>query len=52
MNAFVENEKYITFIHSYEAFIVGINKMVARNIGDKNIRSKRFPQSFKGKWRN
>ncbi len=46
MYALVENFQF----HSiYDAFIVGIGRMVARNIGDNNVRSGRFPQSFKGK---
>ncbi len=48
MYAIIENDKHFNFIHSNDAFILDIKKIVARNIGDNTIRSRKYNQSFKG----
>ncbi len=40
------NDKHFNFIHSNVAFILDITKVIARNIVDDTIRSRKFPQFF------
>ncbi len=48
MYAIIKNGKYFNFINSNVAFILDIKKIVARNIGDNTIRSRKSTQYFKG----
>ncbi len=44
----LENDKHFNYIQSIFALILDIKKIVARNIGDNTIRSRKFTQSFQG----
>ncbi len=44
MYAIIENGKHFNFINSNVAFILDIKKIVARNIGDNTIRSRKSTQ--------